>query len=109
MTPDEKIRHKAHLSQWQAPRDMEAYYDKVNDDMGSCDLFNHTGVGFLTEACAAAVFARLRDARVVRLVDDVWPDFEIQIDGSVERFELTEADLPERKRGDEYREGIGEV
>jgi len=109
LTPDEIAHHKSHLSQWQATRDMERDYDEVNTYMGSCDLFNQAGVDFLTEACTAAEFARLRGAQAVRLVDDVWPDFEIEIDGSVEQFELTEADLPERRRGEEYREGIGEV
>lgn len=109
LTPDEIARHKAHLSKWQTPSDMEAYYDEVNAYIGSCDLFNQAGVDFLTEACAAARFARFCGAQAVRLVDDVWPDFEIEIDGSVEQFELIEADLPGRRRGEEYREGIGEV
>lgn len=73
--------------------------------MGSTDFFNQPGVTFLRDAWAAAKFGRLRDAQQVRLVSeqDQWPDFEIQLDNSVERFEFVEA-LRQRKRANEYRE-----
>jgi hypothetical protein len=74
------------------------------DYVGSIDLFNQAGIDFLLEAQAAAEFAQSRRASMVRLVADVWPDFEIEREGTIEPFEITEADLPGRKRGREYRE-----
>ncbi len=45
----------------------------------------------------------------IRIVPDNWPDFELLVGGRVEAFEAVEADDPERRRGVEYRECIGEV
>ncbi len=44
------------------------------------------------------------DASEVRLVEGEWPDFELMFDDSIEPFECTEADVPDRKRGQEYQE-----
>lgn len=75
------------------------------DCMGSEDLFRQSGVGFITEAWAAAKFAALRRAAHVRLIPqrDCWPDFELRAGNQVEQWEFTEADEPDRRRGDEYR------
>jgi len=80
------------------------YVDAVNDRMGSKDFFNQAGVEFLRDAWAAGEFGALRGAGDVRLVADEWPDFELRLNGTLERFELVEADLPGRRRGEEYRE-----
>lgn len=73
--------------------------------MGDVDLFSQAGVGFVTEGWAAAKFAGLRGADAVRLVpkQERWPDFELRFGESWEPWEFTEADLPERRRGDEYQ------
>lgn len=79
------------------------------DKLGSADLFNQGGLSFITDAWVAAKFGMLRDAEQVRLVEDEWPDCELLSSGVVEKFEITEADAPERRRGQEYRESTGEV
>ena len=38
---------------------------------------------------------------MVRLVASQRPDFEIRIDGQIQQFEATEADIEGRRRGDE--------
>ncbi len=83
--------------------------DETGDRIGSTNLFNQSGLTFLTDALTAAEFGQLRQAEQVRLVDDVWPDFELRIGGRVEQFEAVEADDPDRKRGDEYKNDTGEA
>ena len=104
LTPTEIQKHRGWLSEWRRPARMSAYVDEVINALGSADLFTQGGLEFVRDAWNAAKFARGRQAEKVRLVADKWPDFEIAIDGVTERFEAIEADLPNRRRGDEYRE-----
>ena len=78
----------------------------VNDAMGSADFFRQGGVEFLRDAWLAAEFGRHRQSDAVRLVPEHerWPDFEARGGGVIERVECAEADVPGRRRGDEYRE-----
>ena len=79
---------------------------KLMDFMGNADLFNQPGADFITEAWAAAQFARGRHALAARLVSarDQWPDFEIRTRGrELQRWEFTEVDDPRRRRGQEMR------
>jgi hypothetical protein len=98
--------HRARLSEWQTPAEMSAYVSAVNDAMGSADFFRQGGVEFLRDAWLAAEFGRHRQSECVRLVPEreQWPDFEARGAGAIERVECAEADVPGRRRGDEYRE-----
>jgi hypothetical protein len=102
----ELARHRAWLSTWRAPGDMAAYVTAVNDAMGSAGFFSQGGVEFLRDAWLAAEFGRHRQSSLVRLVPEreQWPDFETRGGGADERVECAEADVPGRRRGDEYRE-----
>lgn len=84
---------------------MATYVSAVNDAMGSADFFRQGGVAFLRDAWLAAEFGRHRQSSSVRLVAkcEQWPDFEIQVNSVIERVECAEADVPGRRRGDEYR------
>jgi hypothetical protein len=53
------------------------------------------------DAWIASRVARALSSDMVRLVSAERPDFEIQIDGKIEQFEATEADMKGRRRGDE--------
>ena len=83
--------------------------DDAMDRLGSVDLFNQGGLAFLRDAWIAAEFAQIREAGHVRLVADTWPDFELKKNSQIEQFEAVEADAPERRRGDEFRDGIWEI
>ncbi len=98
--------HRAWLSDWHTPADMAAYVSAVNDAMGSADFFRQGGVEFLRDAWLAAEFGRHRQSSFVRLVAEreQWPDFETRAGDVIERVECAEADIPGRRRGDEYRE-----
>lgn len=106
LTKAELTQHRTWLSEWRTPADMAAYVAAVNDAMGSPAFFRQGGVEFLRDAWLAAEFGRHRHTKCVRLVPERerWPDFEAQAGGAVERVECAEADVPGRRRGDEYRD-----
>jgi hypothetical protein len=101
----ELAQHRAWLSEWRKPGEVAAYVTAVNDAMGSADFFRQGGVEFLRDAWLAAEFGQHRQSTAVRLVAerDLWPDFEARDGGEIERVECGEADIPARRRGDEYR------
>jgi hypothetical protein len=92
------------LSEWHTPAEMAQCVDSLMDRLGSADLFNQPGLEWLRDAWGAATFGALRNASSARLVREPWPDFEVRVDGRVEAFEFTEADLEGRRRGAEYRD-----
>jgi hypothetical protein len=104
LTLQEIEKHRAWLSDWRVPLEMEDYVGRVNDYMGSEDFFSQPGVTFLRDAWSAAKFSECRKADAVRLIKAEWPDFEARIEGVVRQYECVEADLPGRRRGDEYRD-----
>jgi hypothetical protein len=106
LSKPELARHRAWLSDWRTPADMAAFVSAVNDAMGSSNFFRQSGVEFLRDAWLAAEFGRHRQSSFVRLVADreQWPDFETRAGDVIEGVECAEADVPGRRRGDEYRE-----
>lgn len=106
LTKTELARHRAWLSEWRTPVDIAAYVAAVNYGMGSSDFFRQGGVEFFRDAWLAAEFGRHRASSFVRLVAEreQWPDFEARGGDVIERVECAEADIPGRRRGDEYRE-----
>jgi len=100
-------QHRAWLSEWRSPDEFRHRVAAVNDAMGSAAFFRQGGTEFLRDAFLGGEFGRLRQCEAVRLVatQDRWPDFEARdADGSVESVECAEADIPGRRRGDEYRQ-----
>lgn len=109
LTREELELHRAWLSDWRSPAEAARYVSEVNNSMGSTDFFGQSGAEFLRDAWLASKFGQLRGCGAVRLVPaaDRWPDFEARRLGEVERVECVEADLPGRRRGDEYRRAEG--
>jgi hypothetical protein len=105
LSKPELARHRAWLSDWRTPADMAAYVSTINHSMGSADFFRQGGVEFLRDAWLAAEFGRHRQSSIVRLIAERehWPDFETRAGDVIERVECAEADVPGRRRGDEYR------
>jgi hypothetical protein len=100
---------KNRLGQWQRPDTMSQLVDDTLDHLGSRDFFGQGGLAFLRDAWIAAEFGGVRQVQKVRLVADTFPDFELGVEQQVEAFEAVEADDPNRRRGDEYAAGTGEV
>lgn len=98
---------RADLEIWQAPDVLSLMVDSMMDEIGSEALFNQAGLAFLRDAWVAAKFAKAPGGDQVRLSSGEWPDFEVRTASQVALFESTEADDPQRRRGEEYREDIG--
>jgi hypothetical protein len=112
MNTDEKIakqitdtvvaRVKDELQHPRAPTELRGYVAGLMDVFGCNDLFNRSGLTFVLEAYVAAELGIIRDAPLVSLTIADRPDFELHFGDLVELYELVEADIPERRRGDEY-------
>ena len=94
---------KLELEEWQTPANFYDRVKSITDAIESVDFFNQAGLTFLREALLASQFGKARNASLLRLAKDRWPDFELKIDGVVEPFEVVEADDPLRRRGQEYK------
>jgi hypothetical protein len=90
------------LSTW---ADSSTFRSRIDQIMQSPELggamFRQAGLTFLRDAWVAARVATLVSAGRVRLCAGERPDFELQFDNETRQFEVTEADMPGRKRGDE--------
>ncbi len=111
LSKTEMAQHRNWLTEWRPPAEMAAYVAAVSNAMGSADFFRQGGVEFLRDAWLAAQFGRHRRSRFTRLIPERerWPDFDAWTDEEVERIECVEADLPGRRRGDEYRLAAGGI
>ena len=67
-------------------------------------LLTDPRAGFYRDAYAAKEFAALIAADSVRLVAGERPDFQLDLKGAVQAYEVTEADTPGRKRGKEIQD-----
>jgi hypothetical protein len=90
---------------WQTSEGMIALADQLSHALGYDAMFRR-GRTF-REAFIAGRFARRRGGEQVRLLREDGrantPDFELLIEGRTLRFETTEADIPGRRRSDEFR------
>jgi hypothetical protein len=93
---------KDQLQHPRAPTELRGYVAALMDVFGCNDLFNRSGLTFVLEAYVAAELGIIRDASFVSLIIADRPDFELHFKDMVELYEVVEADMPERRRGDEY-------
>jgi hypothetical protein len=100
MERHERETHRAWLTEWRAPDEMYEYVDRLMGEVG----LGRAGCEFLRDAWAASTFASLRGAPAVRLVSDLWPDFEVRTGAGLERFEFVQADIEGRRMDVEHRE-----
>jgi hypothetical protein len=75
------------------------------DVFGCEDLFNRSELNFVLEAKIAADVGIIRNASSVALIRSDRPDFELNVKGETELYELVEVDTLDRKRGDERKAG----
>ena len=102
--PQELRRFEEALSRWQSPAEFILLTKQTIDKLGSVQFFNDGRLPFARDAWVAARIASATTADKVRLCPDQWPDYEERsaATGTVQ-YEITEADLPGRHRGSEYR------
>lgn len=104
LTSYELAESLSRLQEWQTPVTMLDYANSLMDVLDTQHLFNQAGLNFLFEAWIGATFASIKFPNCqIRLLREDWPDFEIdsQTDG---KFEIIEAQTPNRRRGLEYRQ-----
>jgi hypothetical protein len=88
------------------PRDFRAVVKALHRRTTSKVLFNNPRQKFLLDAWTLAEFAiRLKSADRAWLSGpgDQWPDGYVRVGGATKNVEVTIADMPGRKMGEEYR------
>jgi hypothetical protein len=105
ITPAEKKAWKLELEQRQTPEDMARRWNAFHVEIGA-EMLVQAGVEFMRDAYVAHRFAAHRQADAVWLVDQIRPDFGVQLAHAEFLFEVTEADWPDRRRSDEYKKHI---
>lgn len=75
----------------------EELYSYIGDN-----FFKQAGLEFMREAWVASMVGSLSNSSQVRLVEAPEYDFEMRSGNVVTKFEVTEADLIDRRRGDEF-------
>lgn len=100
---------RAELTARQNPKGFRGRVEEIHQGIESDTFYNQGGMQFLRDAWIAGRVATALQAESVRLLPEERPDFEIGIGGSFRLFEATEADEPNRRRGDEYRKVTTEI
>lgn len=94
------------LYEWQTPVQMQARVDALFKLLGY-DALQRRGKAY-REAWVAARFAARTEREAVRLLRETGvrttPDFAVRSSRGEQQFEITEADVPGRRRQAEYRE-----
>lgn len=101
LTDTERKEWQGRFQVRMSPDAMIALVDELQNTTG-LSMMIQAGVEFFRDAWTAAHFAKVRRAQEVRLWPDTRPDFEMNLNGTYDLFEVTEAGEPGR-RGDEYR------
>lgn len=102
ITSEEQREWKARLEQPMSPAEMRRVWKEYKAIIGS-QMLVQPGVEFLRDAFVAYRFAGTVGALNVHLISSPRPDFATGITNRCHRFEVTEADWPDRKRSDEYK------
>ena len=92
---------KAEFCEWTPPIVFRDRIDEVLLSISRRTLPPQAGLTFLRDAWIASRVADALSSDTVWLVSDLRPDFEIQSKGKIGQFEATEADMDDRRRGDE--------
>jgi hypothetical protein len=107
LTQDELRKIRAELEEWLPPSDFTKKVEALDQQIFSDKRFSSQDFKFLRDdACVLAQFAQLIGAGRVRLVSqetERFPDGYVKVSGQCLAVEITEADRPDRKRGNEYK------
>jgi hypothetical protein len=93
------------LSAWRSPSDFQTAVRALHRRTIRKVIFNNPRQKFLLDAWTLAKFAGREGVEKVRLAgpDDRFPDGYVRIAGERKNVEVTIADMPGRKMGDEYK------
>ena len=94
---------RSRLEKWHSPQDFRNSLDELRTEYGRQLLFKAGFTSLFRETYVASAFAFYRSAEKVRLIQAERPDFEIEVLGRKQMYEVVEADTPGRRRGDEVK------
>lgn len=92
---------------WQSPQEFLRRNERLTHSLTSVQFFNDSRSAFARDAWVGARLASVSTADAVRLCPDEWPDYEERGADGVAQYEITEADMSGRRRGDEYKQAEG--
>jgi hypothetical protein len=102
------LQFDSFLCDWRTPKTLARVLSGMRRSYSAEALFTAPTLNKRhREIWAAVTFCEAASARKVRMTrdDSLGSDFEVmQRDGSIVRLQFTEAMMPDRRRGDEYRE-----
>jgi hypothetical protein len=95
-------RWRTKLTRWADPAAFDEFVEAIRRAPGFDEVvFTQAGLDFFRDAWLAAKIAQRLSADRVRLCPADRPDFELDFAGEIRSYEATEADMPDRRRGDE--------
>jgi hypothetical protein len=99
------------LARWRSPTEFRGLVEVLLARTTSSELFNSPRKKYLLDAWTLAEFTRHIAVDRVRLQDRKvqWPDGYIEVDRVQKNVEVTIADMPGRRMGDEYRDLVKDV
>lgn len=106
---DEVTACKVALQSWQNPSTFWEVSAALRQRLKREEFFNIPALAFLREAWTLGRFATLSGAESVRLGDDRFPDGFVRTGAQVTEVEVTEAIMPDRRRGLEFLPGTPQV
>ncbi len=105
LTSDEEDHFFSTLTTWLSPSDFKNQYTQAQNVLGyEYMMLMHRA--FIRDAHIACEVAEHFSASKVRLLANDPPDFEIEVDRNIHRFEVTEALNPKRQRDKEMRKRL---
>ena len=104
LSPAQLRSFKLSLSQWQSAGAFVERTNELMDSIGAVQFFNDGSLAFARDASVGARLASVSKADEVRLCHGAWPDYEERFGTSVEQYEITEALMPGRRRGEEWKQ-----
>jgi len=107
--PEEVEACKVALQSWQEPGAFCEASTELRQRLSREEFFNIPALSFLREAWTLGRFAMLSGAESVRLGDDRFPDGFVRMGGQVTEVEVTEAIMPDRRRGLEFLPGTPQI
>lgn len=107
LTREERQRWRETLEAVHSVDEFAAKLDELHEQLGMHSVTQH-GTDFFRDSWIALKMARSLGADHVHLVNDERPDFALGWSGNFFAFEATEADRPDRRRGDEFKKLIAE-
>ncbi|HEV7268586.1 MAG TPA: hypothetical protein VGN83_27310 [Falsiroseomonas sp.] len=100
----ERSQWASRLEKWHSPRDFRDALDALRAEYGKLLLAKAEFTSLFRDAYTASVFTSHFNPEKVRLINAERPDFEIEMHGRTQMYEVVEADTPGRRRSDEIKQ-----